>query len=484
MLDDMCTPLTRTSNPATTAHANRLPPELLSRIFSLMGFFCVLDETSRINGPAGVCRYWRQVAVDAAYLWTHVDIGTKVPRGLTELLLRRSKSAPIHVHAISPELDENQTDSDSFTRDRAEESIVVALEPHIHRSRTLNIHSADYYGYFIQAMLNAWSNPENTPSPLQSLSAILLDPYSTLLAPRQDSARENWERALTALSSLYLYGTAFNWDSNIYRGLIDLQLNFAPAYSAPRISTLQLTSILSICPALVILKLAGMAVDDLDDWIRPAPIVMEHLKVLNFANMSPEHACSMLSLCTVPGPRAELGTILSNSSTLDNRLVDFFARSKITTLYCTIGECEGECDGCIYNDDCDGGVLKALVSFPQHLPHTHTLVLDELILIDALTPELDTKPLPPASQAHMHNVVVLECLVDFDNLRRLVTHLGTQDLHLEKCTTSRLTNHPHQQELERIQTSLVEVYPYLHCSISNTDSTNQLACRTIFDPWT
>ncbi|KAG8774382.1 hypothetical protein FRC12_002021, partial [Ceratobasidium sp. 428] len=245
-----------------------------------------------------------------------------------------------------------------------------------------------------------------------------------------------------------------------------------------------LTSILSACPTLVVLKLGNITVDRVDDRAQPAPVVMQHLKVLNLANMPPEAACSTLSLCTVPGPCAELGITLSHSSSLDGQLVNFFARSKIITLYCTLRECEGECDGCLYNNNCEGGVLKALLWFPQRLPHTRTLVLHRFILINALPDPLDIIPLPLASQAHIHHVVVLECVVDFENLRRLVAHLGTRDLRLEKCTASTLIQYPHQQELERIRTSLVEVYPYLDCSTSDVDSTEQLACRTIFDPWT
>ncbi|KAG9118868.1 hypothetical protein FRC07_006409 [Ceratobasidium sp. 392] len=90
------------NNSATIAPANRLPPEVLSRIFVLSRTCCVRDVGYQMNGFADVCTYWRRTALDMAHLWTHVDVGPNISGGLTKLLLYRSKKMPVHVHIIEP----------------------------------------------------------------------------------------------------------------------------------------------------------------------------------------------------------------------------------------------------------------------------------------------------------------------------------------------------------------------------------------------
>lgn len=51
-----------------------------------------------------VCAYWREVLVECPLNWT--QISTKYPRGIFQLWLRRSKSAPIdaEIHDLHPKL--------------------------------------------------------------------------------------------------------------------------------------------------------------------------------------------------------------------------------------------------------------------------------------------------------------------------------------------------------------------------------------------
>ncbi|KAH8101931.1 hypothetical protein BXZ70DRAFT_86155 [Cristinia sonorae] len=45
------------------------------------------------------CRYWRETALQAPILWRDVHVGVGIMRKFTDAMLRRSREAPIHLHA-------------------------------------------------------------------------------------------------------------------------------------------------------------------------------------------------------------------------------------------------------------------------------------------------------------------------------------------------------------------------------------------------
>ncbi|KAG9118292.1 hypothetical protein FRC07_007263, partial [Ceratobasidium sp. 392] len=304
------------NNSAVIALTNRLPPEVLSRIFVLSGTRCVRDVGYQMGGLAGVY-------------------------DLTKTLLYLSKNTPIHVHVIESggegeeeeEIIDAEPEPDEHVCAYKVEGIVTMLDPHLGRAYILDIDSspASRYGRFLKAILNSWSKRGAVASP-EALSIELPSPYQELFVP--DGAEyENWESMLLGVSTLHLQDARFDWRSNAYRGLVDLQLRVA----------------------LAVLKFGGLRVTDgAQNWVQPASIVMGCLQVVNLVNMKPDDSCLILSLITLPDTLAELGITLPHKSTLDDELADFFARSKIATLYCTLVECEYECNGCLYRGDCEG----------------------------------------------------------------------------------------------------------------------------------
>ncbi|KAG9120803.1 hypothetical protein FRC07_003563, partial [Ceratobasidium sp. 392] len=255
------------NNSALIASANRLPPEVLSRIFVLSGTRCVRDVGYQMNGLAGVCTYWRRIALDTGHLWTHIDVGPKIPGVLTKALLYRSKNKPIHVHVIESGGEEEE--EEEVIDDEAEpnehvcayeaEGIVTMLDPHLGRAHTLDIESSptSRYGRFLKAILNVWSKRGGVTSP-KALSIELPSPYLELFVP--DGAEyENWESMLLGFSTLHLQHARFDWRSNAYRGLIDLQLRVGWAAD---ISLVELANVLLACPALAVLKFGGLRVTD------------------------------------------------------------------------------------------------------------------------------------------------------------------------------------------------------------------------------
>ncbi|KAG8768831.1 hypothetical protein FRC12_005333 [Ceratobasidium sp. 428] len=471
------------NNSGVLASVNRLPPEILGRIFTLSRICCARDDGYQINGPAGVCRYWRQITLGNAHLWTHIDIGPGIPTDQTKLLLGRSKLAPVHIHVLEPPIKDHDDEPNEYECEHAAENMMTVLAPHMHCVRTLTVEPASRNGNLAFALLDSWSCYDIN----NSLPSLRIDQASSsdvqLSLPGKDETPENLEKMLLALTTLHLESAMFGWDSGAYRGLRDLRLHFGWP-ELVFISVPELASIFAACPDLTILKLSGPSVTarDAEGWVQPTPIVMECLEFVNLADLRPDHATLVLSLITIPGPRAELGIQLSQKSTLDKQLADFFLRSTITTLFHTYCDCESDCDGCLNDLECEGGSFKASKFFPQYLPHIHTLILDMFVLHSARVNQPSTPVLPSPLHPRLQNVVLLECTVDLEVLKRLVLELGIQDLRLERCETDlRTTPNPlEQQELQTLQASLQDMYPHLRCWISDVDSTSQLECGRMF----
>ncbi|KAG8705302.1 hypothetical protein FRC09_003041, partial [Ceratobasidium sp. 395] len=465
------------SNSVTLPNVNRLPPEILASIFGLSRAHCTRDHGHQTNGPTSVCRYWRRTALDAAHLWTHIDIGPDIPSGRAKLLLDRSKHAPVHIHVLASRLEQGENEPNGYESEHLAESMMVVLAPHIYRICTLNVESSGNRGNFVFALLNSWSY-HDTANSLLSLRMERTVYASALFLPGQDRTPESLGRMLLALTSLRLDRTMFGWDSNAYRGLVDLQLVFSNRDTL--LSMMDLASIIAASPDLTTLKLYGLDIQG--GWIPLAPIVMRSLEFVSIVDLEQDAAASVLSLITLPGPRAELGITLSQASTLDSRLADFFARSTITTLYHTSYDCEYDCDGCLNKLECEGGSFKPSRFFPQYLPHIQTLILDGFILDGSRVNHPNPPTLPPPLQPQLQNLVLLNCRIDFEVLRRLVHEIGVQSLRFERRATNSHRGGTDQplQELQTILGSLQRLYPQLQCQISYFDSTERLECRTSF----
>ncbi|KAF5324925.1 hypothetical protein D9611_004114 [Ephemerocybe angulata] len=77
----------------TLAPINRLPPEILSRIFVQSSAERRQDSLSWIQ-VTHTCHHWREVALDCAALWSDISF---VNPAFTKVMLARSKNAPLHV---------------------------------------------------------------------------------------------------------------------------------------------------------------------------------------------------------------------------------------------------------------------------------------------------------------------------------------------------------------------------------------------------
>ncbi|KAG8793237.1 hypothetical protein FRC12_003454 [Ceratobasidium sp. 428] len=446
---------------ARLTRVNALPSEILARIFAFSKTYkyCIDDGYWRPDNFTSVCVYWRQVALAATNLWTHVDIGPTTPYDLTELLLDRSKDTPIHVHVIeSGETSDTDEDSYAYICERIAEEVMAQLEPHIHRLRTLQImvHSAD--GEIIPAILNEWSTLDDVGAPV---SLSVARPYSkrVLLIPIEEGPPYNRENLLLAFNSVHLDCVKFDWASSAYRGLIDLRLSFCRHV---RISMPQLFNILSSCPGLHTLKLAKLRVNHVENWTQPDPIAMGHLKTINLTRMEIGSTSSLLSLIALPDFYTELGIEVTPTGSIDNRLVDFFTRSKLATLYYW-----GPSGHLPYE--------WAYLPF-RHLPRFRKLVLDSFFLVDAPEIQSSTPFSLSRLQTTLCSVIFLKSRLDFESWKNLVVSFGIQDLRLEICLP-----YGAHRDMEGIRTSFLEVCPELRCSVSDVDSTKRHPFRVMFE---
>ncbi|KAG8724194.1 hypothetical protein FRC09_020855 [Ceratobasidium sp. 395] len=349
--------------------------------------------------------------------------------------------------------------------------MMMALQLHLHRISALSIDSNNDSGHFIRGVLDIWSD-WGTNSSLRSLAVDWCPPWSdtVLKLPRKSRASHSTEHVLRNLDTLHLRYVMFKWESSIYNGLIDLQLDFEgdPVW----IPFPKLANILITCPALATLKLSHLHI--LEEWNQ-----MQRLEYVNLVHMEPEDAGLVLSVITLPGPRVELGITYSRKGTPDNRLAGFFARSKVTTLYYT---CCDWCESCSNDRCCKSKSFKASEFFPRYLPHVQTLILRNFDLSVTNVDQTSALPPPTPLQSQLQGLILLKCTVDSEALNRLVLEIGVQELHLEQCKTDNLLEgDQRQQELQTMQASLRKIYPQLRCRISSIDSTENLSCRTIFD---
>ncbi|KAG9127730.1 hypothetical protein FRC07_010342 [Ceratobasidium sp. 392] len=453
------------NNSTTLVRVNRLPPEILANIFALSKTYCVRDDRMCFHNFTGVCAYWRQIATNRAELWTHIDVGPEVPDSLTKLLLERTQDIPIHVHLHEPN---PKVHDDRPTPEHEVSRVTKLLSPHMHRVCTLDIESHSYSRSFVGTMLNLWFE-KGDPSLAKTL-LVFRPSADKLLCPNGQSRNGvllsrsgNAMAILRSLTKLHLQNVKFDWDSGAYRGLVDLRLSTLCDNISMSVS--QLADIISENPKIVTLKLRRLRITCTTDWDQPPPIELNCLKVLSLFFINSDSLRLLLPLIALPRAPSDLIVGLSICNDIHKELVQFFARSQMTTLY-------------LYDA---GYPFSAWTSLLNSLPSPHNLVLHEFHMHDISTPEKITpEPLELTSPPRLPTVTLLQCTVTLEGLKNLVSNHNIQDLHLERCRVYRgAIDNPN--ELEGVRTSLLEVYPELKCNILDTDSGWQAFYRKAFD---
>lgn len=235
-LGDLYTHLSGVRNASTQIH--RTPPELLAIIFSYL-----VDSDADLVGATHVCRKWRSVALDSSRLWTRIYV-TNLEKA--EAYILRSRRQLVDVYFM-PSPDHTIRKFSRMLRTLAS------------RLRTLVVETLDT------------STVSYLMSALGSLPAPHLETLHLLGEVASDSDRHVVDlfrggrelfivnRSAGAhlahtpvLRSLRLHPIGLRWDTDLFRGLSELELR-VPDMRPP--SQRRILEILKQCPGLEILNL-------------------------------------------------------------------------------------------------------------------------------------------------------------------------------------------------------------------------------------
>ena len=182
----------------------RLPPELLSNVFTLLAaqnyevrhanamYSIDTNQTNSWIRVAHVCRYWRATALATPRLWSYIVVTTE--RAVGELLLR-SKRAPLHVIASVP--------SHEDERQRAVREVMAEFS----RIRALHLTGSS------QALCDLFHKVSVPASMLESLKLLDRTPYYgfATTVPLVLPANQ-----VPCLRKLEINGFLFSWDHPVF----------------------------------------------------------------------------------------------------------------------------------------------------------------------------------------------------------------------------------------------------------------------------
>ncbi|KAG8692843.1 hypothetical protein FRC08_009505 [Ceratobasidium sp. 394] len=438
---------------------NTLPPEILALVFTFSRSCSRITKKKLVFYDfAAVCAYWRRVALDTPVLWSHVDVGPNTPEGLTQLLLERSKDVSIDVHAFEPG---PPPDYPRTTEEEVDRTIDI-LAPHIHRVRGLEVESYSFYLEFITSVTKLWLDNSGVCPPRSLVMRIRHACLPRIPHPQRAGSNllqsENARRVLRSLDTLHLLSVDFGWNSGAYRDLVDLRLIIRGYYVGIYLS--EFAEILSTSPTLAILKLDTLDVRHPKGQSQPAPRSMKYLSVLNLLHMNPSSLKLLLPLIDLRDSLTETSIAVSVTGQIHNELEAFLLHSRVTMLYYS------------HRDD-----SPSLWSTLLHSFHLRTLIVSPFQMRGPLAGEA----IPPHPQQQPFSrpprVILRRSNVSFEGLKNLIASHGIRELCLEECEVPTEGHH----DLHEIRNLLMDTFPELECKVSDTDSTRDLPCCTMFE---
>ncbi|QRV80311.1 F-box-like protein [Ceratobasidium sp. AG-Ba] len=449
---------------ASLIRPNLLPPEILVRIFSLLRIRCVYDDGFGIYDASATCTRWRRIALDTPELWTHLDICPKTPIGMINTMLERTRSCLVHIHLR--EVEPQSTEAYPASQYKVEQ-IVSSLTTHAHRIQSLDIGSHDDSRILTDAVFNLWLGRGRSTLPRTLLAYHHPANYNAIVTSLPGGAQNQTfvERldgkgdSLIFLHRLHLKAIMFDWSTGVYNHLVDLRIEFTP-HKRGIISISQFAQILSAGTKISTLKLRYVVLAGPKDWTHGGPIILDSLRVLTLSHLSNQSMNALLPLLSLSASGAECAIAGFKFESIYNELAGFFIRSKITTLYFCPDEPE---------------TFLSWAPLLGLYPYMKTLVLGYAHFSSDVHPALQLQK----SYFNRSAVVILSsCVVTLSALKGLIDNHGILDLRLDKCTPNPLSTPV--MNIRSMRERLIETHPELRCSVSDEDSTSQLACRTMF----
>jgi hypothetical protein len=326
---------------ARLAPVNLLPPELLGDIFMIASppsHLCIQHVASEFITPSptpidsitGVCRRWRNIAIQTPMLWSHIDLiaagrWTNRFKWRAQHHIERAGSVPVEMHI------QDTSNSSLSAPDEANILDIVAfLTPYARQCRSLELllesHTRDLPRLTLLCLA-----VHGTPSILDTLHLSgQLDDQQAPLDYSALPASHDLDRLLAPVRTLHLRRMTIDWFSAAYYDLIDLAITHLPEVLWP--TTHQMIVVLSACPKLRRLKLEYVGISGASSAVDLPPTFMGELEELNLLHLR-SSCVTVLSLIS-PGSKPLSASIILDGSAGEDRIVcAFFKSSHLVTLF-------------------------------------------------------------------------------------------------------------------------------------------------------
>ncbi|KAG8703000.1 hypothetical protein FRC09_004406 [Ceratobasidium sp. 395] len=303
------------------APVNNLPPEILTMIFSLAIRLWINEdyqqaESSQISDTSdlsGVCRLWRRLMLQCHTFWSELHLSLKSPLSKAHyeraaLWAERSQNAPLTISAREGRVQEDDEEfslpDEPFWDDLEISKAVEFLSSLMPRVRALKIYTkkrpADK---FVCALLSCWIQ-YGTIGMAKELEIRVNSDLPELKLPeispgvRDDKSLDpqTLRSFLGSLQEVHLQHVAINWGHLTYSGLTEIRIEFA-FKSGWFPSQRDIANLLVANPELQLLILYGLRVRR-QRGATPAPVAINHLKVLGLETMDVKDIGLILPLIT------------------------------------------------------------------------------------------------------------------------------------------------------------------------------------------
>ncbi|QRV89121.1 F-box-like protein [Ceratobasidium sp. AG-Ba] len=454
--------------PGILPPVNTLPVEIFTHIFE------ILEEDFRgkkVEGGlppsfvcSGVCFLWRHIAIETPSLWTHINIkiGQK-NYNCASLSLIRSKNLPVHLRISEPKLVPSPTS----------EELLNLLTEAWSRLHDLDIDSCARSEQLVYDILACWLDygeiGVTTALRIQRPSISLFDqplPSGWRLSSRHSAYSES---VLQSVSVLHLKDIIPPWASTAYHDLVDLRLTFTYASYKAKIAVTRLADVFIASPALSTLKLSGLCLTSQDGVTERQIISLNYLKTFYLSDMNEESLRLILPILSFSGCSGGLSIGLHDVwDGDDGTLADFLLRTPARVLACTPSR------------RCSPFRLLSLVK--NVLPSLDTLVLVGTGALDRREYRGLARAFTASEEdSSIRHLYIASGEINLIDLKYVIPAFGVRALHLDGCAISDIRDHNSPSNSYELTTGLLDTLLNITCIVSDTDTTNDWACRKMFD---
>ncbi|QRV89244.1 pyrolysin [Ceratobasidium sp. AG-Ba] len=294
-----------------------LPAELLVRIFGFaIPSHCRWQYTTWRNGLVkitSVCRRFREAAIGAPLLWSHVDFyltdykEDSRPPHLENLWLERAKKSQLCVHFYcQSNLTEDYLPPYTPKMPKLPQ-MLAALVPYAKQIVELDLRNFEF-GHLVESLTKIRLAQSNA-SPVTTLHVQSIQPRRPIV----DNSR------------------SLAWPSNFFTGLSQLHLNGIPRAGSPTL--LELVKALNSCPNLHTLWIINLFILE-DKSVRNYPkINLRQLRFLSLHWLREEGSQKLLSLLRPGNARLHLEIDMVASPDYLNVNKDFITNFRVESLY-------------------------------------------------------------------------------------------------------------------------------------------------------